>query len=320
MRSRTGMLPLVVSRITSQGAGIVAVELVDPAGAALPAWEPGAHVDLQLITRQERQYSLCGDPGDRRTYRIAVLREELSRGGSMYIHEHLRPGSPVRVRPPRNLFALRPADRHLLLAAGIGITPLLPMAARLHRDAEAGSGSWSGSWELHYSVSGDPVPFAAELDELGDAVTVHSSAGGTRVDLPLLLADPQPGTAVYACGPARFIEAVEEAMRHWPAGSLHLERFEPKPVPVRPNAAFTVTCARSNVTVEVPAERSMLAALTDHDLPVAGSCLRGVCGSCAVRVLGGRVEHRDSLTAGDEVQIIYPCVSRALGRELVVDL
>ena len=307
------MLPLRVARIVPESAGIVSIELVDPTGALLPAWQPGAHLDVQLITRHQRQYSLCGDPADLRSYRIAVLREELSRGASMYIHEFLRVGSTVHAAPPRNLFPLVPAQEYLLLAAGIGITPILAMA----RDLESRGSTWS----LNYAVRGDDyLPFSSELEGLGDKVTVNARDRAGRLDLTTLLAEPRAGTAVYSCGPARFTEAVERAMVTWPSGSLHLERFEPKPIVARPNLPFTVHCARSTIVVEVPADRSMLQALTDRGLPVPGSCLRGVCGSCAVRVLDGEVEHRDSLTAGDETTLMYPCVSRASTPSLTIDL
>ncbi|MCJ1675385.1 MULTISPECIES: PDR/VanB family oxidoreductase [unclassified Rathayibacter] len=337
MSDRAGRIPLVVTAIVPQAEGVVAVELADPAGGDLPDWEPGAHLDVQLITRQERQYSLCGDPADRRRYRIAVLREEHSRGVSMYIHDFLRVGATVHVRPPRSLFPLASADEHLLLAAGIGITAILPLAQRLERDGSP--------WTLHYAVrSAAHVPFRSELDALGDRVTVHSPAPDSpasnsadpnfaapnfaapdsvrlrgRLDLPALLARPRPGV-VQACGPARFLDAIAAAMAAWPAGSLHLERFEPKPVAARPNAPFTVHCARSDVSVEVGAGQSMLHALTSRDLPVTGSCLRGVCGSCAVPVLAGPVDHRDSLTTSPDSPVMYPCVSRAAASALTIDL
>ncbi|MDY0914143.1 PDR/VanB family oxidoreductase [Rathayibacter festucae] len=348
MSDRAGRIPLVVTAIVPQAEGVVAVELADPAGGDLPDWEPGAHLDVQLITRQERQYSLCGDPADRRRYRIAVLREEHSRGVSMYIHDFLRVGATVHVRPPRSLFPLASADEHLLLAAGIGITAILPLAQRLDRDGSP--------WSLHFAVrSAAHVPFRRELAALGDRATVHSPAPDSpasnsadpntaapdsaapnsaapnspdpaplrlrgRLDLPALLTNPRPRVAVQACGPARFLDAITAAMSDWPAGSLHLERFEPKPVTARPNAPFTVHCARSDVSVEVGAGQSMLHALTSRDLPVTGSCLRGVCGSCAVPVLAGPVDHRDSLTTCPDSPVMYPCVSRAAGPTLTIDL
>jgi len=307
------MLPLVVKRITPQSTDIVSIDLVHPDGSELPEWEPGAHIDVQLVTRQQRQYSLCGDPADRGTYRIAVLREEFSRGASMYIHSYLREGRTVYASTPRNLFPVLPAKRYLLLAAGIGITPILSMARQL----AAGDADWT----MNYAVQGDAhLPFAAEIAGLGDRVTINSRDRAGRLDLEKLLAEPQQGVSVYCCGPSRFTDAVEQAMRHWPAGSLHLERFEPKAIVPLPNTDFTVRLARSDRTVTVPADRTMLQALDAQDVAVSGSCLRGVCGSCAVRVLGGRVEHRDSLTTEDDATVMYPCVSRALTPELVVDL
>jgi ferredoxin-NADP reductase len=306
MASRQGTFPLVVSRIVPESTDILSIELVHPAGEALPEWEPGAHLDVQLVTRHQRQYSLCGDPADRYSYRIAVLREEFSRGASMYIHT-------VHAKPPRNLFPVLPADEYLLLAAGIGITPILPMARELDRRGAA--------WTMNYAVRDVArLPFRSELEALGDRVTINSPDRAGRLDLEQFLAEPRPGVSVYSCGPTRFIDAVESAMRAWPRESLHLERFEPKPIVARPNEPFTVRAARSNIDVEVPAEWTMLQALDAAGIAPPGSCLRGVCGSCAVRVLDGTPEHRDSLTSDEGSTTMYPCVSRSLTSELIVYL
>jgi ferredoxin-NADP reductase len=219
----------------------------------------------------------------------------------------------VHASEPRNLFPIHPAGEYLLLAAGIGITPLLPMAKSL---ADRGA-----TWSMNYAVrSSASVPFHAEIAALGHQVTINSRDGAGRLDLAEFLRMPRPGVAVYTCGPARFTDAVVDAMAHWPRNSLHLERFEPKVGVVRPNEPFTIRTARSNKTIEVPPERTALQALNFADLPVPGSCLRGVCGSCAVRVVSGAVEHRDSLTTDEDSHIMYPCVSRALGSELVIDI
>jgi ferredoxin-NADP reductase len=311
--SRKGLRPLVVTRLHEESTDILSLELEHPGGDPLPPWEPGAHIDVQLITRQQRQYSLCGDPRDRSRYRIAVLREELSRGASLYIHGHLREGRTVYVGEPRNLFPLLPAERHLLLAAGIGITPLLPMARELERQG--------AEWSMRYAVRGaERLPFRSELVELGDRVVIHSRDHAGRLDLQAVLAEPQPGVSVYSCGPARFTDAVEEAMRGWPAGSLHLERFVPRAGVVRPNEPFSVVCARSEKIVEVPAELTMLKALEIAGVDVPGSCLRGVCGSCALTVVAGQAEHRDSLTTDEASATVYPCVSRSLTPELAIDV
>lgn len=312
MRGRAGMLPLVVTEVTAETPAIVSIRLEDADGAPLPAWEPGAHLDVQLVTRHERQYSLCGDPADTRSYRIAVLRAPLSRGGSHYVHTYLRVGSRVWVRPPRNLFELGEASSYLLLAAGIGITPILAMARHL-----AATGA---DFSVLYAVRRpEDAAFRQELAALGDRVRVHASADAGRLDLAALLAGLAPGTDVYSCGPTAFTDALQDAPL--PDGCrLHLERFEPKPRDLGPPRTFEVEAARAGVVLQVPAERSMLGILKGAGLDVDGSCLRGVCGSCALQVLDGTPEHRDSLTTDDASRTIYPCVSRALSPRLVVDL
>ena len=307
------MIPLVVREIVSQTPSVVSVRLEDPEGKPLPAWEPGAHIDVQLITRHERQYSLCGDPTDPTGYRIAVLREDLSRGASHYIHRFLRVGSRVWTRPPRNLFTLGEADSYLLLAAGIGITPILSMARHLS--------ATGAQWRMIYAVrQRDGVAFADELATFGDHVQVWVSSEAGRLDLASTLGGLAAGTDVYACGPSRFTDGLDEVRHLLPDSShLHTERFEPKPREYRPNEAFTVVLARSNTSVEVPADRSMLHTLQGVGADVQGSCLRGVCGSCALQVLDGVPEHRDSLTTDEGSMTMYPCVSRSLTPQLVVD-
>lgn len=307
------MTALVVREIITETPSIVSIRLEAPDGATLPPWQPGSHIDVQLVTRHERQYSLCGDPADVTSYRIAVRREQFSRGGSHYIHGFLRVGSRVWVRPPRNLFTLAPAPSYLLLAAGIGITPILSMARHL--------AATDADWQMTYLVrQRDDIAFADEFAALGERATTHVSGEAGRLDVAALLAQVEPGTAVYACGPQGFIDALAEASAVLPEGSsIHVERFEPKPREHRPNTAFSVVCTRSDVTVEVPAARSMLEALQGSGVPVEGSCLRGVCGSCALTVLEGESEHRDSLNSSDDSMTIYPCVSRSISPRLVVD-
>jgi ferredoxin-NADP reductase len=314
MKDRTGMMPLVVSEIVRETPSIVTIRLEHPDGRVLPSWEPGAHLDVQLVTRHERQYSLCGDPADARAYRIAVLREELSRGASAYVHRFLHVGSTVHVRPPRNLFELGRADRYLLLAAGIGITPILAMARHL---AAVGA-----DWRMiSLARRRDDVAFAAELAALGGRVTVHLSSEAGRLDLGTVLGAAAAGTDVYACGPSGFTDELAERGAALPPDvRLHLERFEPKRLTHGPDTAFTVICARSDRTVDIPADRPVLATLQGAGLGVTGSCLRGVCGSCAVTVLDGVADHRDSLTADPSSTTMYPCVSRSLTPEIVLDL
>ncbi|MCM3502102.1 PDR/VanB family oxidoreductase [Microbacterium sp. P26] len=308
-------MPLVVREITRETPDILSIRMQSADGGPLPAWQPGAHVDLQLITRHERQYSLCGDPADTSSYRIAVRREELSRGGSHYIHSFLREGGTVWVRPPRNLFELGEAPAYLLLAAGIGVTPILAMARHL--------ASVGADWHMIVVARArDGVAFVDEISALGARATVHISGEQGRLDLAAVVGSLAPGTDVYACGPAAFTDALLALAPMLPEGSgIHLERFEPRRREFGPNETFTATAARSGVTVEVPATRSLLESLQGAGVPVDGSCLRGVCGSCAIPVVDGAVEHRDSLTTDDEARLMYPCVSRARsGSPLVLDV
>lgn len=313
MRDRRDMMPLVVREKVRETPSVVSLRLEDPDARPLPPWGPGAHIDLQLITRHERQYSLCGDPADRHGYRIAVQEEPLSRGGSHYIHRFLRVGSRVYARAPRNLFPVDDARAYLLLAAGIGITPLLSMTRHLERTG--------ADWRMVYAVRHRvDVAFATELDSFGDRVRVHVSSEKGRLDLTTPLSEIESGTDVYACGPSGFADALAALRADLPDGCrLHMERFEPAPRVHRPNEPFTVVCARAGREVPVPADRTMLQALQGDGIDVGGSCLRGVCGSCALRVLDGRPEHRDSLNTHDEATTVYPCVSRSLTPVLVVE-
>lgn len=314
MRTRSDMMPLVASEIVRETPQVVSVRLETPERSVLPAWTPGAHIDVQLVTRQERQYSLCGDPADTRGYRIAVRNEPLSRGGSHYIHNFLRAGRRVYVRPPRNLFPLVEAPSYLLLAAGIGITPILTMARHLATNG--------ADWRLIYLVRHpEDMVFEAELDALGERARVHVSSIEGRLGLRALLSAVPAGTDVYACGPQGFADALTDARGRLPEGSrLHMERFEPRPREFRPNEPFSVVCSRSDVTVAVPPERTVLQALQAAGIDVQGSCLRGICGSCAVTVQDGTPEHRDSLTADEGSSVMYPCVSRSLSPALVIDV
>ncbi|MEO3830014.1 PDR/VanB family oxidoreductase [Actinomadura sp. B10D3] len=313
MMLREGGRLLTVVETERQARDIVALDLADPAGEPLPAWEPGAHIDVQLVTRHLRQYSLCGDPDDGSRYRIAVLREPLSRGASAYVHSFLRPGKRVRVWEPRNHFALEPAERYVFLAGGIGITPILPMAVRA---ARAGV-----PWKLAYSVRHhEDAAFRDELAALGGDVTMRATATEGRLDLSAYLGPGEAGTGVYCCGPPSFVDAVQKAMADRPAGALRVERFVPAPVDHGPAEPFTAVCARTGTRVQVGADVSLMTALRRAKVPVPGACLRGTCGSCSVKVLSGVPQHRDALLPPDAMDRIHPCVSRAATPEIVLDL
>jgi ferredoxin-NADP reductase len=298
--------------------GVVVLELRDPSGAELPAWAPGAHVDLLLPQGLTRQYSLCGDPADRSVWRIGVLREPEGRGGSAYVHDELAEGTEVDVRGPRNNFPLVPSPRYVFIAGGIGITPILPMVA-----AAQAAGA---DVELHYGGrTRRSMAFLESLEELtGSPATLHPQDEVGLIDLPAVLGSPRPDTLVYCCGPEPLLGAVEERCGAWPPGALHVERFSPKEVgePVRSDA-FEVELAQSGLTLTVPPDRSILDVVEEAGIPVLSSCQEGTCGTCETPVLEGEVDHRDSLLTVQEQQAndkMFICVSRAACPKLVLDL
>jgi ferredoxin-NADP reductase len=231
-------------------------------GRPLPRWEPGAHIDLMLDRGLVRQYSLSSDPADRERWRIGVLREPRSRGGSEYVHNNLRSGSTVRVSTPRNNFPLRAAHSYLFIAGGIGITPVLPMISRAH----AAGADWS---LLYGGRSRTSMAFLDELAAYGDQVTVVPEDESGLLDLAGTLGEPRPGTHVYACGPEPLLQAIEANMSHWPEGSLHLERFAPKAAAAgnTEDHEFIVEFVNSDVTASVPVGKSILAVAEELDLP-----------------------------------------------------
>jgi ferredoxin-NADP reductase len=302
---------LVVAR-RDEAAGVVGVELALPSGGALPAWTPGAHIDVELPRGLTRQYSLCGDPADTGRWRIGVLREADGRGGSRWIADALTAGSTLRVRGPRNNFPLQSADRYVFVAGGIGITPLLPMIRAV--DA-AGA-----DWVLHYGGrTRASMAFLSELSRFGARVRVYPQDEVGLLDLEAVL--DGPAALVYCCGPTGLIEALEARC---PAGTLRVERFTAAPVPAEgPDSAFEVVCERSGVTVTVPSGTTVLAAVEDAGIGVLSSCAEGICGTCETTVLEGEPDHRDSLLTEDEKaagDTMLICVSRCRGARLVLDL
>jgi ferredoxin-NADP reductase len=316
-------LRLRVSRRTTGAEGVVVLELADPTGADLPAWAPGAHVDLELPGQMVRQYSLCGDPEDRSVWQIGVLREPEGRGGSAFIHDELREGTEIDVRGPRNNFELQPAERYIFIAGGIGVTPILPMAVAAER---AGS-----EWEFHYGGrSRTSMAFLDALDALqasthhGQRITLHPQDEVGLIDLDRILGQPRPGTLVYCCGPEPLLNAVEAGCAGWPSGALHVERFSPKDVgaPVL-TGSFEIELAASGKTLTVPPDMSIMQVVRDAGITVASSCQEGTCGTCETPVLEGSVDHRDSLLTPEEQaanDTMLICVSRAACPRLVLDL
>ncbi len=317
-----GTIAVVVDRVTRQAERVLALELVAPDGSELPPFQPGAHIDVHVATGIVRQYSLCGDPADRRRYRIAVLLEAASRGGSATIHAAFAEGRRVRITAPRNHFVLAEAPSYsVLMAGGIGVTPMIPMALSLYREGRP--------FELHYAAHSEATaPFAAELAAapFAERVRLHLSGGerGTRLDtLATLMAAPADAH-VYVCGPSRLQDTVAATTEQlgWAPQRVHRERFTADVD--RKGEPFTVVAQRSGVTAEVASERSIVQVLAEYGVGIPVSCEQGVCGTCVTRVVSGEVDHRDLYLSEAERalnQRVTVCCSRGrAGGTLVLDL
>jgi vanillate O-demethylase ferredoxin subunit len=316
-------LSLRVSQIRPEAVNINSYELVDPKGAELPAAAAGSHVDIHLGNGLIRQYSLCNDPADHGRYVIAVLREDPGRGGSRHLHESLRVHDRVKIGLPRNNFYLNSsATRHILVAGGIGITPLKAM---MHALVRAGA-----EFVLHYCAR-DPA-HAAFVDQLialagTNRVCLHydGPSHGGRLNVATLLREHKAGTHLYHCGPPGLMAACAAATAHWPAGTVHSECFAPKTStfaePAETAGAFTVVIASNGARINVAQDCSIADALNASGIPVPTSCVSGLCGTCKLRFLRGEVDHRDYILSEEErTEYLTSCVSRARSGVLVLDL
>ncbi|WP_243717360.1 PDR/VanB family oxidoreductase [Actinomadura sp. KC345] len=292
--------------------GVAGLTLRAADGGELPSWRPGAHIDVVLGEGLVRQYSLCGDPGDSRTWRVGVLKEGL---GSTVVHDRVRQGDRLTTRGPRNNFPLQRAPRYLFLAGGIGITPILPMVAA----ADAAG----ADWRLVYGGRRrSAMAFLDELSGYGERVDVRPQDECGLLDLDGALAAVAPGTLVYCCGPEAMLAAAEERCAAWGVGSLRTERFAPKAV-TGPDESFEVELAVSGTTLDVEPGRSILETVEKAGVNVLSSCREGTCGTCETPVLEGEPDHRDSVLTEEERAdggFMMICVSRARGSRLVLEL
>ncbi|MFI9272731.1 PDR/VanB family oxidoreductase [Kitasatospora sp. NPDC052896] len=308
----TAPLCLVVVSHRQVADEVVELLLADPAGGPLPGWQPGAHLRLTLPSGRERHYSLCGDPADRATYRIAVRRIADGGGGSVEIHEELHVGARLTVRRPRNGFAFCGEPVPLLVAGGIGVTPLLPIAREAERRGL--------DWHLVYAGrSSGSMPYLDELRALApDRLTLLTGRIPTGAEL---LAPARPGAAVYCCGPAPMLAAVQRALDGSPATALHFERFGA--APITDGRPFSVQLGTGGPVLPVPADRSALDVLREARPDLPYSCRQGFCGTCQVSVAAGSPEHRDRRLTAEEraAGALLPCVSRAAeGDTLVLEV
>ncbi|MFN8196388.1 MAG: PDR/VanB family oxidoreductase [Nocardioidaceae bacterium] len=306
---------VVVSRVSRPAEDVVELTMTSGDGRPLPPWTPGAHVDLFLDGGLLRQYSLCSSPGDPTCYQVAVLLTPDSRGGSRAVHQ-LAEGTRIRIRGPRNNFPLVSSRRYLFIAGGIGITPMLPMI----EEADAAGADWRLAYGGRSRAS---MAYLAELQKYGARVTLVPQDEEGLLDIAGLLADPDPDTLVYCCGPEPLLAVVEREAASWPHGALHLERFAAKEIEREgDDAAFELVLQRSGITVTVPADKSVFDTMRDAGVSVLGSCLEGICGTCETGVLEGEVDHRDSVLDADEQEAndaMMVCVSRCRGSRLVLD-
>ncbi|OHV06018.1 PDR/VanB family oxidoreductase [Mycobacterium talmoniae] len=290
---------------------VVALTLADPQGGLLPSWTPGGHIDVQLPSGRRRQYSLCGPPGRRTDYRIAVRRLADGGGGSIEMHDSYAEGDTLLFEGPRNAFYLGTGEHDVLFViGGIGVTPILPMLVEAHARGI--------DWRAVYAGrSRGDMPLLDEVLAVDpDRVTVWADdERGGFAGTADLLADAGPTTAVYVCGPAEMLEAVRIARDEHANAPLHYERFSPPPVV--DGAPFEVELARSRRVLAVPADRSALDVMVDADPTTPYSCRQGFCGTCKVKVLAGQVDRRGRVAEGDDEMLV--CVSRAADGRVVLD-
>lgn len=290
---------------------VVALTLADPAGGLLPSWTPGAHIDVRLPSGRRRQYSLCGSPGRRTDYRIAVRRIAEGGGGSIEMHETFEVGDKFEFEGPRNAFYLVTDEREVLFViGGIGVTPILPMIQTAQQRGI--------NWRAVYAGRGrEYMPLLDEVVAVDpDRVTVWADDERGRFPTASdLLAEAGPTTAVYVCGPTAMLESVRTARNEHADAPLHYERFGPPPVV--DGVPFELELARSHRVLSVPGNRSALDVMLDRDSTTAYSCQQGFCGTCKVKVLGGQVDRRGRTAEGDDEMLV--CVSRAKSGRVVID-
>lgn len=311
----------VISKVW-EAEDIFSFELASVDGSALPPFSAGSHIDVNVDGQITRQYSLCNDPVEQHRYLIGVLRDPNSRGSSRAMHDTVQEGDVIQISAPKNHFPLVPADRFLLFAGGIGITPILCMAERL--------AAINGEFELHYCTrSIERTAFLSRIRQSSFASDVHyhfgSDAPEKKLNLATLMAKPAPGTHIYVCGPSGFIDHVISTAKSlsWPAEQIHCEYFGAAPQETGESAEFQVQIASSGKLYSVPPERTVIQVLEEHGIDIPFSCEQGVCGTCITRVLAGTPEHRDFYLTDEERannDQFTPCCSRSRSKVLILDL
>jgi vanillate O-demethylase ferredoxin subunit len=315
-------MTVTVNAIIEEAVGIKVFEFVKDNGGLLPFFTAGSHIDVATPAGILRQYSLCGDPRDSYRYQVAVLDEPQSRGGSASMHREVQVGGTIEVSRPRNNFPLdEDANSHLLIAGGIGITPMLAMLRRLD--------ALGADYHLHYCTREPELTAFREVlqsEPFVSRVSFHFDGGvpANGLDVKATLRDITAGRHVYCCGPTGLMAAVKDASDHWPQAQIHFEFFSANAETL--NAAgeeFEIEIASTGAVLLVPADKSILDVLRENDLDVATACEEGVCGTCATGLLAGEAEHRDMVLSDEEKDnntFITVCCSRAKSGRLKLDL
>lgn len=307
-------LKLRVSDIVREAEGISRFEFGDPAGAPLPRFSAGAHVELRVGDGMIRSYSLCNDPAETHRYAVAVLREEGGRGGSIAMHDRVSVGDILEVSTPRNHFPLagNEALSHLLMAGGIGVTPMIAMIHELE--------ARGARWHMHYCTrSPERTAFLSQLAPLIAAgkVTVHHDEGDPArgLDIAKTLGNFEIGTHLYFCGPPGFMSAVKAAVGYWPVHTVHCEYFTAsEDRPEFKNDPFEIKLRSTGNVLKVPADKTIVDVLREHGHTIDSDCEDGYCGTCITRYLSGDPEHRDTvLSEGERKTYMMICCSRAKG-------
>ncbi len=318
--SADAWLDVTVKEVDRKAGDTVALQLVATGGKSLPPFDAGAHVDVKIAPGLTRQYSLCGDPANSSSYRLGILRDENSRGGSAAMNERVFAGDQLSISAPKNHFPLEEAPHSILVGGGIGVTPLIAMAHHLHSKGQ--------SFDLHYCVSNaDKAAFLTELEScaFADSVKIFFSRTDERPTFvpSEQFGDPSEGAHIYTCGPTGFMDFVfdEAKALGYSADALHKEDFGAE-VDLT-GGSFTVVAQESGVTVTVAEGQRIVEALTDAGIDIEVSCEEGVCGTCLCDVVEGEPDHRDSFLTDEERdsnEMIMVCCSRSKSPKLVLDI
>ncbi len=317
--------PVQVQSVGYETEWIRSFTLSDPGGNPLPPFSAGAHIDVYLGNGLIRQYSLCNSDADQSHYRIAVLRESPGSGGSAYMFDQVQVGDLLTVSEPKNLFKLAAdAEHHLLIAGGIGITPILSMVQTLKRE--------QASFVAHYCTrTPEDAAFRQELNDLvqQDRLIFHFDGGIPRngIKLETVLSSVSTGTHLYYCGPPGLMAAAKAGSAHWPEGTVHCEHFSADSLEISTDdlntgsGEFLVRVARSGAEFTVPSDKSIVEVLRENGIAVDTSCEEGFCGTCLTRYLDGEPEHRDQiLDEEDHEEYVLICCARSKTPALTLDL